>query len=92
MSFEPGGLWDFLKNKVVEDYEWKKEEREFANCYVCYHSDKEIGFIPVEYDSNDKEWVNWWEQAYKRNKGLTINVLMKEIMERHKDQKNDQQN
>lgn len=88
MSWKPAGLWDFLKNEVIGEYEWKKEERDFAFCYVGYYQNKEIGFIPIVYSSKDKEWANWWEQTYKR-KDLTLMVLMNDIMERHKKTKND---
>lgn len=83
MSWEPKGLWDFLEDKVINNYEWKKEERDFAFCYTCYYENKEIGFIPIAYSSDDKEWANWWKIAYKR-KDLTLMVLMNDIMERHK--------
>lgn len=83
MIWESRGLWDFLKNKVINEYEWKKEERDFASCYVCYQDHKEIGLIPIIYSSDDKEWANWWEQAYKR-KDLCLMVLMDDIMQRHK--------
>jgi hypothetical protein len=82
-SWQPRGLWDFLKNESAGEYDWKKEERDFASCYVCYHKDKEIGFIPIVYSSDDYEWANWWKQAYKR-KNLCLAVLMNDIMERHK--------
>lgn len=83
MNWQPKGLWSLLENKVLGEYEWHKEERDFASCYVCYHKNKEIGFIPIEYYSNDKEWANWWKIAYKR-KDLSLMILMNEIMERHK--------
>lgn len=82
MTWHPVGLWDFLKDEVVGEYEWRKEERDFASCYVCYHANKEIGFIPIVYSSDDEEWANWWAQAYKRE-DLCLMVLMEDIMERH---------
>ena len=87
MIWEPKGLWEFLNNRIINDYEWKKEERDFAFCYVCYHMNKEIGFIPIVYESDDEEWANWWKQAYKR-KDLCLMVLMEDIMERHRDRPN----
>ena len=85
MTWKPASLWEYMVDKTIDDYVWKKEDRIFAKCYVCYHNDKEIGFIPVEYEKSDEEWKNWWQAARKRFKGcLCIEYLMLEIMDRHK--------
>jgi hypothetical protein len=85
MAWQAQGLWGFLENETIEEkYEWRKEEREFACCYVCYYLNKEIGFIPIVYSASDEEWVNWWNQAYKRHKDLTLKILIYEIIDRHK--------
>lgn len=83
-KLKPVTLWSFLKNKTINNYEWVKEERDFGNCYVCFYEAREIGFIPIEHCDKDLEWVNWWKIAYKRYPdGLTISILMDEIMNRH---------
>lgn len=85
-DWQPAKLWNYLKDKTDGDYCWRKECRDFANCYVCYYDGKkEIGFIPVEYKETDVEWCNWWKAAYRRHAddGLTLNKLMAEIVGRH---------
>ncbi len=80
------GLWDYLKDKIDGNYYWRKERRNFANCYVCFYIEKEIGLIPIEYDETDVEWQNWWESAYQRHNKLSLNKLMNEITDRHQRQ------
>jgi hypothetical protein len=85
MTWQPASLWDYMEDDNDTEYNWRKEKREFASCYVCYLGEKEIGFIPIEYKESDLEWCNWWKVAYLRHpEGLTIHKLMKEIVERHR--------
>lgn len=83
VDWQPASLWDYLKDKTDGDYHWRKERRDFANCYVCFYGKKEIGLIPVEYEETDVEWRNWWKAARQRHDGLSLNKLMNEIVERH---------
>ena len=45
MTWQPATLWNYLKDKTDGEYKWKKEQHDFANCYVCYYGEKEIGFM-----------------------------------------------
>lgn len=77
-------LWNYLVDKIDGDYQWCKESRDFANCYVCYHGKIEVGFIPINGQQKNLEWQNWWHDAYQRHpSGITLDALMDEIVERH---------
>jgi hypothetical protein len=84
-EWKPASLWDHLEEKKKKGIAWKKIKRYESSQYVAYDGDKEIGFIPIEFSTEDQEWSNWWSQAYKRLEDrVTIGTLMDEITNRYK--------
>lgn len=72
-----------INDDVNVTLEWKKVEHSDASIdYVCFHNDKQVGFIPIDWLDDDLEMANYWEVL--KTRGLnTLDEITIDVMDRY---------